>query len=133
MSTATPVYTARTLIAAGTVNAAGANTYATLDLRGKFGGELTVKITNGASGPTAQAIATVLAAHNDGATPTAGPAGADWKTIYTVGNGTSAGTIGEWAVTISGRQHLEVWIGGNAGQAVTCEAYFTEFTAVNNA
>lgn len=134
MTTATPVYTARTLIAAGTTNAAGATTRATLDLRGKFGGQLTIKITNGATAPTVQAVANVLIAHNDGATPAAGSAGADWKTHYpSVGGGTTNNAVNEWSYAISGVQHLEVEITGNTAQGVTCEAYLTEFTSVNNA
>lgn len=72
------VYAARTLIAAGTSNAAGATTEGTpLDLRGKFGGMLTAKITNGATGPTVQATIQVLAAVNDSSTPAAGGEGSN--------------------------------------------------------
>ena len=100
MTTATATKAARTLIAAATSNAAGATTRGTVDLRTAFGGLLTVKLTNGGTGPTLQAEARVLVAHNTGATPTAAGAGADWKTIYVVGNGTSASTVGEWSIPI---------------------------------
>ena len=66
MTTATPNKTPRTLIAAGTSNAAGATTRGTVDLRTAFGGLLTIKLTNGATGPTVQAVARVLVAHNAG-------------------------------------------------------------------
>lgn len=134
MTTATPVYTARTLIASGTSNAAGAATWGTLDLRGKFGGLLTVKITNGGTGPTIQATAMLLIAHNDGATPAEGVAGEDWKTLCMLGaNGVVANVVGEWSYPVVGAQHIEVEITGNTGQAVTCEAFFTELTRIDEA
>ena len=134
MTTATANKNARTLIAAGTSNSAGSTKRGTLDLRQAFGGLLTIKITHGGPGPTAQAVANVLVAHNSGATPTAASAGADWKTIYQVGNGTSASTVGEWSIPIDqSAMHLEVEITGNTGQSVTCEAYLSELTSINNA
>ena len=134
MTTATPNKTPRTLIAAGTSNAAGGTQRGVVDLRTAFGGLLTIKLTNGATGPTAQAVARVLVAHNAGATPAAGSAGADWKTIYEVGNGTVANTVGEWSVDVDPSvMHLEVEITGNTGQAVTCEAYLSELTSYSEA
>ena len=134
MTTATPNKTPRTLIAAGTSNAAGGTQRGVVDLRTAFGGLLTIKITNGATGPTAQAVARVLVAHNAGATPAAGPAGADWKTIHEVGNSTVANTVGEWSIDVdSSVMHLEVEITGNTGQAVTCEAYLSELTSYSEA
>lgn len=124
--------TPATLIAAGTSNAAGATTRGTVDLKASYGGVLTIKITNGATGPTVQAVANVLFAHTDGATPTAASAGADWKTMYSIGNGTTADTVGEWAVPIDvAVNHLEVEVTGNTGQAVTCEAYITTVAALS--
>lgn len=134
MTTATATKAARTLIAAATSNAAGATTRGTVDLRTAFGGLLTVKLTNGGTGPTLQAEARVLVAHNTGATPTAASAGTDWKTIYVVGNGTVASTIGEWSIPIDQSvMHCEVEITGNTGQAVTCEAFMSELSSINNA
>lgn len=134
MTTATATKNARTLIAAATSNAAGATTRGTLDLRTAFGGLLTIKLTNGGTGPTLQAVANVLIAHNAGATPAAASAGADWKTIYLVGNGTSANTVGEWNIPIDQAiMHLEVEITGNTGQAVTCEAFLSELSGIDNA
>ena len=134
MTTATPNKTPRTLIAAGTSNAAGGTQRGVIDLRTAFGGLLTLKLTNGATGPTVQAVARVLIAHNSSATPAAGPAGADWKTIYEVGNGTVANTVGEWSIDVDPSvMHLEVEITGNTGQAVTCEAYLSELTSYSEA
>lgn len=133
MTTTTPVYAARELIAAGTTNAAGSYTRATLDLRGKIGGWLTVKVlNNGALG--AQAVATVLIAHNDGATPAAAAKGANWKTFRVLGgNGLVSANESEWSTLIHGVQHMEIEIGGNTTNSVTCEAYFTEFSSAASA
>jgi hypothetical protein len=134
MTTATATKSARTLIAAATSNAAGATTRGTVDLRTAFGGLLTIKITNGGTGPTLQAESRVLVAHNTGSTPTAAGAGADWKTIYVVGNGTAANTVGEWSIPIDQSvMHCEVEITGNTGQAVTCEAFLSELSSIANA
>jgi hypothetical protein len=134
MTTATATKAARTLIAAATSNAAGATTRGTVDLRTAFGGLLTIKLSNGGTGPTLQAEARVLVAHNTGSTPTAAGAGADWKTIYVVGNGTSASTVGEWSIPIDQSvMHCEVEITGNTGQAVTCEAFLSELSSIANA
>lgn len=133
MTTATAVRNARTLVAAGTSNSAGATTRGTLDLRTKFGGLLTLKITNGATGPTAQCEGRVLVAHNGGATPTAAGAGADWKTIFVFGGGTANNGVTEQSVNVSQAMHLEVEFTGNTGQAVTVEAYLSELTQVDSA
>ena len=134
MTTATATKAARTLIAAATSNAAGATTRGTVDLRTAFGGLLTIKLTNGGTGPTLQAEARVLVAHSTAATPTAGGAGTDWKTIYVVGNGTAASTVGEWSIPIDQSvMHCEVEITGNTGQAVTCEAFLSELSSIANA
>ena len=134
MTTATATKAARPLIAAATSNAAGATTRGTVDLRTAFGGLLTIKLTNGGTGPTLQAEARVLVAHNTGSTPTAAGAGADWKTIYVVGNGTSASTVGEWSIPIDQSvMHCEVEVTGNTGQAVTCEAFLSELSSIANA
>lgn len=134
MSTATATKNVRTLISAATSNGAGSTTRGTVDLRTAFGGVLTYKITNGGTGPTLQAEARILVAHNSGATPTAASAGTDWKTVYVVSNGTAAGTVGEWNYNVpAGVMHLEVEVTGNTGQAVTCEAFLSELTSVSNA
>jgi hypothetical protein len=119
----------RTLIAAATSNAAAGTTRGTLDLRTKAGGMLTIKLTNGATGPTVQAVANVLIAHNSGATPTAGSAGTDWKTIWSFGGGVTANAITEQSMAVDAAvMHIEVEVTGNTGQAVTCEAFLSELT-----
>lgn len=120
--------TARTLVAS-TSNAAAATTRGTVDLRTAQGGLLTMKITNGGSGPTVQCEGRVLVAHDAGATPAADGAGADWKTLWRFGGGTSANAVTEQSFNVDpGTMHLEVEFTGNTGQAVTVEAYLSEIT-----
>jgi len=127
---ATAVKTARTLVAAATSNAAAATTRGTLQLATALGGILTFKMTNGATGPTVQCTANVLVAHN-ASLPTAASAGTDWKTIYTVGNGTGNSVIGEFSYTVGPEVYnLEVEFTGNTAQAVVVEAFFSEVTSV---
>ncbi len=130
MTTTNFAKASRVLIAVGTSNAAGATTRGTVDLRTALGGLLTFKITNGATGPTVQASANILVSHNAGATPAAGSAGAEWKTVYQVANGVATGTVGEFSYDVpAGVMHLEAEITGNTGQAVTCEALFSELSS----
>jgi hypothetical protein len=126
---ATWTKTARTLVAAGTSNSSGGTTRGALALTTADGGLLTVKMTNGGTGPTVQITCNVLAAHN-ASTPSAGSAGADWKTLYSIGGGSTASAITEQAFDIpAGVMQLEVEFTGNTGQAVVCEAYLSEKTS----
>lgn len=130
MPTTTLTKAARTLIAVGTSNAAAGTTQGTpLDLRTKQGGLLTLKLTNGATGPTVQAVTYVCVAHNDGGSPAAAVAGADWKVIAQIGGGTTANAVTEVPVAIDpAAMHLHVYTTGNTGQAVGTEALFSEIT-----
>lgn len=131
MTTTTLTKTPRTLIAAATSNAAGSTTRGTVDLRTAQGGLLTVKVTNGATGPTVPATVNILVAHNSGATPTAASAGADWKTIWSFASSTGNNVVTEMPPYEFGPgvMHLEVEVTGNTGQAVTCEAFLSEITS----
>lgn len=131
MTTTTLTKTPRTLIAAGTSNAVSpAATRGTADLRTAQGGLLTVKVTNGATGPTVPATVNILVAHNAGATPAAGAAGADWKTIWSFAASTGNSVVTEQSVTIDPAvMHVEVEVTGNTAQAVTCEAILSEITS----
>lgn len=134
MTATTLTKTPRTLVAADTSNAADAVTRGTLDLRTAQGGLLTLKMTNGATGPTVQCQANILAAHTAGATPAAASAGADWKTLWSVGGGVTAAAITEQSMEVGpGVMHLEVEFAGNTGQAVTVEAYLSEITDAQTA
>lgn len=125
-----PTKTARTIVASAT-NAAGAATRGVLDLRSTFGGLLTLKITNGGTGPTVACTANILVAHNAGTTPAAGAAGADWKTIHSVTHSVTANAVGEFVLSIpESVMHLEVEFVGNTGQSVTVEAVMSEITSI---
>ena len=130
MASITPVKNARTLVVAGTSNAAGATTRAALDLRSAHGGVLTVKIINGGTAPTVPPVCNVLIAHNNGATPELGSAGVYWKTYWSFSGDTVINSITEQSLVIDPSiMHLEVEFTGNTGQYVTVEAYFSELTS----
>ena len=111
-----------TTIVASASNAAGATTRGTIGLSAAYGGIVTMKITNGATGPTVQCEGRVLISHAD-TLPTAASAGADWKTIWRFGGGTTTNAVTEQSYTFGPEiRHLEVEFTGNTGQAVTVEA-----------
>jgi hypothetical protein len=130
MSNTTLTPATQTLVAVGTSNAAGATTRGIADVRTSLGGFLTMKITNSATGPTVQCEGRVLISHEAGATPTPASAGADWKTIWRFGGGTSNNGVTEsGAIELPfGTKHVEVEFVGNTGQAVTVEAFLSEVT-----
>jgi len=133
MATITLNKTARTILASQS-NAAGATKRGTLDLRTAQGGLLTMKITNGGTGPTVAATATVSIAHNAGATPTAGAEGSDWKRLYQFAGTTTNSDTQQWALDIPpGVMHLQVAFADNTGQAVTVEAFLSEITSAASA
>ena len=120
--------TARTIVASAS-NAAAATARGTIDLEATYGGLLTLKITNGATGPTVQCTCNVLIAHN-ATLPAAASAGADWKTIYSFGGGVTANAVTQMAIPIDPSiMALEVEFTGNTVQAVTVEALMSEFTS----
>lgn len=116
------VVTSQALAAAGTVRG-------TIDVRSADGGRLTLKITNGGTGPTAQCEARILVAHTSGSTPVAASANSDWKSVYKIGGGTAANTVTEttWVFGPDVR-HIEVEFTGNTGQAVIVEAIASTYT-----
>ena len=93
------------------------------------GGYLTIKMTNGGTGPTVQCTCNILIAHN-ATLPSAGSAGTDWKTISSYGGGTTSSFITEVGMPIDPAiMCLEVEFIGNTGQNVTVEAYLSELTS----
>jgi hypothetical protein len=117
-----------TTIIASASNAAGATTRGTIDLSSAYGGIVTMKITNGATGPTVQAEGRVLVSHAD-TLPTAASAGADWKTIWRFGGGVTGSAVTEQSFQFGPEvRHLEVEFTGNVGQAVTVEALASTYT-----
>ena len=117
-----------TTIIASASNAAGATTRGTIDLSAVYGGIVTMKITNGGTGPTAQCEGRVLISHAD-TLPAAASAGADWKTIWRFGGGTTNSAVTEQSFQFGPEvRHLEVEFTGNTGQAVTVEAIASTYT-----
>ena len=117
-----------TTIIASASNAAGATSRGTIDLSAAYGGIVTMKITNGATGPTVQCEGRVLISHAD-TLPAAASAGADWKTIWRFGGGITANAITEQSFQFGPEvRHLEVEFTGNTVQAVTVEAIVTTYT-----
>lgn len=116
------------VIIASASNAAGATARGTLDVRTADGGRVTMKITNGGTGPTTQCEGRVLISHNTGTTPTAASAGAEWKTVQVFGGGVAANAFSEESFVFGPDVgHLEIEFTGNTGQAVTVEAECTTY------
>lgn len=128
MTTTIPTKVAATLVASAS-NAAGATTRGTLDIRGKVGVFVTMKIINGGTGPTAQCVCNILVSHATGATPSAASAGSDWKTLWSFGGGTANNAVTEQTLWIEWPQHVCIEYTGNTGQAATVEALATVTTA----
>ena len=122
--------TARTLVASVS-NGAGSKTRGRLDMNAvQGGGFLTIKMTNGGTGPTTQCVCNILIAHN-ATLPAAASAGTDWKSIASYGGGTVANYPTEMGIPIDPSiMCLEVEFTDNTGQAVTVEAYLSELTSV---
>ena len=128
MTVTTVTLTPATLQASISV-AAGTAQRAARSMLGKHGGLLTAKITNGASGPTTQCVATVYIAHTSGATPAVGSEGADWKTYAVLGGGgLNANAVTPLSIVLPPCCHVEVEFTGHTGQAVTVESLITDYT-----
>lgn len=129
MTDTTLVKSARTVVAAGTSAAVGSPVRSAIDTRTGLGGTLTLKINNGATGPTLPLICTVMIAHSDGAVPATGAEGATWKYLWSFSGSVANNGLVRHAIPISKDvQHLQVEFKDNTGQAVTCEAFFSETT-----
>ena len=113
---------------AGNLGVSPAVLRGTIDLSAVYGGIVTLKITNGGTGPGVQAEGRVLISHAD-TLPAAGSAGADWKTVWRFGGGTASNAVTEQSFQFGPEvRHLEVEFTGNTVQAVTVEAIVTTYT-----
>lgn len=122
--------TARTIVSKQTRTAGGSAVRGTLDMETTYGGFLTLRIINGGTGPSAQCVGKVLVAHN-ATPPAAAAAGDDWKTIATMGGGTTASATTEMGMPIDPAiMALEVEFDGNTSQNVTVEAFLSELTSL---
>lgn len=118
----------KSVIVASTGNPADGTTRGTLDVSDKYGGIITIKITNGATGPTLQCEGRVLISHED-TLPAAGSAGENWKTVWRFGGGIAANAISEQSFQFGPEvRHVEIEFFGNTGQAVTVEAIASTYT-----
>lgn len=118
-----------TTIVTSSTNTAGSTTRGTIDCRELDGGIITMKVTNGATGPTVACSARVLIAHNTGATPTAASAGSDWKTVFNRVTSTGNSVVTEYSWLFGPEiTHAEVEFTGNTAQSVTVEAFASTFS-----
>lgn len=114
--------TLRTIIAAATSNsAAGTTTGTAIDITTKYGGLLTAKITNGATGPTVAAQVNIYTSGDN----------TNFKLFATAVHNTTNNGVGEWAFEIpAGAMYVRADVTGNTVQAVTCEAFLQELTTI---
>jgi hypothetical protein len=121
----------RTVLVNSASNAAGATTRGRLDCTTADGGIVTFRITNGGTGPTAQAVARVMIAHRGTNMPAAASEGTgelDWKQVYEIGAGTSANATARGVYRFGPEvAYLQIEFVGNTGQPVTVEAHSTTF------
>jgi hypothetical protein len=118
----------RTLIPVGTsCPVSPTATRGAVDMRTNQGGLLTVKITNGVTGPTTAPTINILVAHTDGATPALDSKGAVWKTLWSFTGDITNNSVTEQSISIDPAvMHLEVEIVGHVANAVVAEAILSE-------
>lgn len=119
---ATAIKTNRTLVAAGTINAAGgATTGATWNLTTALGGVLTAQVTNGSTGP-AVGCDLVVQVSGDGV---------NWKEYVRQTAAPAASAVTSMVVELpTSILYARPVFQGNTGQAVTVEAFGQEFTSI---
>lgn len=114
------ISTSKATVVAETSNAAAGTTQGTLDVRSKYGGILTLRITNGATGPTVPCLGSVAVSHED-TLPSAGDS--SWRTIWAYSGTTTANQVITQAFIFGPEvRHIRSTFTGNTGQAVTVEA-----------
>lgn len=115
--------TARSIVAAGTSNAAGGTMNGTeVDLSTALGLAITALVTNGGTGPTIGCTCTVEVRESG--------SGA-WRSWAASTAGVAAGGAYPFAFELPpGIIRARVTFSGNTGQAVTCEATGHELTTV---
>ena len=120
----------QTAVVTSATNTAGSTTRGRLDCSAKDGGHVTLRITNGGTGPTVQCVARVLVSHA-ASLPTAaaeGTADNDWKQVFEIGGGTTASASARGRFVFGPEvAHVEIEFTGNTGQSVTVEAIATTY------
>lgn len=115
------VVLASTSAAPGTSKASPGATGSAIDCRAYHGGELTFKITNGASAPAAPCALTFQSSPN----------GTDWYDYQTMGGDTVANSITSASILLDrGVMYVRAIAYGNTTNAVTVEAGLQAVTAV---
>jgi hypothetical protein len=119
---ATAIKNYRTLVAAGTTNAAGATTTGTTwNLTTALGGVMTANITNGAIGPTVGCDFVVQVSGD----------GINWKEYTRQAAGTANNGTYNFAVEIPpGVLYARPLFQTNTGQSIVCECFGQELTSI---
>jgi hypothetical protein len=119
------------VVVSSAANTAGSTTRGRLDCSAVDGGILTMRITNGGTGPTAQCLGRILVAHKQSSMPAAASEGTgdnDWKQVGEFAGGTLANASSRFAYRFGPEvAYIEVEFTGNTGQSVTVEAHATTF------
>jgi hypothetical protein len=109
-------------VAAGSTKASPGQVGSSIDCRTYYGGELTYKITNGASAPGV-ALSLTFQVSDDGATK--------WYDYQTVAGDIVASSITSGSIVLDrGVMYARVIAYGNTTNAVTFESYLQAVTAV---
>lgn len=112
---------ASTSVAAGSTFSSPGATSSAIDVRTYYGGDLTYKITNGASAPGV-ALTLRFEASGDGTR---------WYNYQTVAGDLTASSVNSNTITLDrGVMYVRVIAYGNTTNAVTVEAYLQAVTAV---
>lgn len=108
-------------VAAGTTKTSPNLTSAALNCTGFYGGDITYKITNGASAPAAACVLTFQSSQD----------GTNWYDYYTVAGDTTANSVNSNTILLDrGIMYLRVIGYGNTTNPVTVEAYLQAVTGV---
>lgn len=108
-------------VAAGSTKVAPGVTGAAVNTTTYYGGELTWKITNGASAPGVAGAITLQASHD----------GTSWYDYYTAGGDTVASSVTSGSVLLDrGVMYLRAIAYGNTTNAVTVEAQLQAVTGL---
>lgn len=120
------------VIVSSAANTAGSTTRGRIDLSAVDGGIITMRLTNGGTGPTVQCVGRLLVAHKQTSMPAAAAEGTgdnDWKQIFELGGTTVANASTRYSWRFGPEvAYAEVEFTGNTGQSVTVEAHATTFT-----
>jgi len=118
---ATATKNKRTLFASGAIGAGATQALTEIDLSTALGGLLTVKITNGASGPTTNTTVKIYIGHATG----------EKKLFQQVVAGTTNNEVYEWTFEIP---PAAMFVGGDiiagATNGITAEALLSELTSI---